>query len=299
MVAHPAQHALVEPAQEVELAILKPRRDFARARCWPRRGRWLEDRALVRGRQEAAAEAIDAPGRDQAAIEHDEPGQVLALACPGRRSPRRRGWAGPGVRCRYAGSNWRLVCSEKFETTDRMIARSSTCVATWGKRSLTGMPLSPYWRNFQGLLSTLPTLLNWVGWVLTLIGWPCSRSSRGLGSNVSTWDGPPSMYRKMTLRARAGKWPGLAARGLVLRLRSAAEAAAAPSLSRPVPLRSRRRKPARGSSAASAIAPKPLAHRRSMSRRVRGARAKWRQCMECRVRSTIRGSIAVLINRCK
>ena len=49
--------------------------------------------------------------------------------------------------------------------------------------------------------STLPTLLNWVGCVFTLIGWPCSRSSRGLGSNVSTCDGPPSMNRKMTFLA--------------------------------------------------------------------------------------------------
>ena len=66
------------------------------------------------------------------------------------------------------------------------------------------MPLWPYWRNSQGLLSTLPTLSNWVGWTFILIGWPCSRVSRGLGSNVSTCDGPPSMNRKITLLA---PWP--------------------------------------------------------------------------------------------
>ena len=92
------------------------------------------------------------------------------------------------------------MCSEKFETIERMIARSSTHWPTCGNKSLTGMPLSPYCRNFHGQPSTLPTLLNCVGWVLTLIGCPCSRSRRGLGSNVSICDGPPSMNRKMTLR---------------------------------------------------------------------------------------------------
>ena len=77
------------------------------------------------------------------------------------------------------------------------------------------MPLWPRGRKAQGDLSTLPTLLNCVGWVLTLIGWPCSRSSRGLGSNVSICDGPPSMYRKITLVARAGKWGGFGSSGFV------------------------------------------------------------------------------------
>ena len=40
MVAHPAQHALVEPAQEVELASLQLRRCLARARCSPPARRW-------------------------------------------------------------------------------------------------------------------------------------------------------------------------------------------------------------------------------------------------------------------
>ena len=62
------------------------------------------------------------------------------------------------------------MCSEKLETIERMIARSSTHWPTWGNKSLTGIPLSPYRRNFHGQPSTLPTLLNCVGWVLTLIG---------------------------------------------------------------------------------------------------------------------------------
>jgi hypothetical protein len=67
------------------------------------------------------------------------------------------------------------------------------------------MPLWPCFVNFQGDFSTVPTLLNWVGSTFILIGWPCSRSRRGLGSNVSTWLGPPSMNRKMTDRALALK----------------------------------------------------------------------------------------------
>ena len=95
---------------------------------------------------------------------------------------------------------------------------------TCGNRSLTGMPLSPYRRNFHGQLSTFPTLLNCVGWVLTLIGCPCSRSSLGLGSNVSICDGPPSMNRKMTLVALAAKCGGLGASGLALVCRSSGSA---------------------------------------------------------------------------
>ena len=36
-------------------------------------------------------------------------------------------------------------------------------------------------------------------------GWPASRFSSGLGSKVSRWLGPPSMNRKITLRAVAGR----------------------------------------------------------------------------------------------
>ena len=43
-------------------------------------------------------------------------------------------------------------------------------------------------------------------------GFPASRLSSGLGSNVSMWLGPPSMNRKITLRAvlrcRQGTFPG-------------------------------------------------------------------------------------------
>ena len=43
--------------------------------------------------------------------------------------------------------------------------------------------------------------------------------SRGLGSNVSTCDGPPGMKRKITRRARAGKCGARGARGSAARPR--------------------------------------------------------------------------------
>ena len=53
------------------------------------------------------------------------------------------------------------------------------------------MPLVPAGRNFHGRgRASLPLLLNCVGSVFILNGWPFSRSSSGLGSNVSTCDGP-------------------------------------------------------------------------------------------------------------
>ena len=62
------------------------------------------------------------------------------------------------------------MCSEKLETTERMIARSSTRRARWGKRSLTGIPLSPYWRNFHGLLQHVAHVVELGGVRLHLDG---------------------------------------------------------------------------------------------------------------------------------
>jgi hypothetical protein len=66
------------------------------------------------------------------------------------------------------------------------------------------MPLRPYWRNDQWLFMVLPLLLNCVGSTFIRNGRPCSFASSGLGSNESTCETPPSMNRKMTLRAFAG-----------------------------------------------------------------------------------------------
>ena len=131
-----------------------------------------------------------------------------------------------------------LVCSGNLEVIDLTTARSSACFATSGKRSLTHVPDWPRWANFHGDCSTLPTLANCVGSTGKM---PCGSrpwylASAGLWSNVSTWLGPPSMYRKMTALALA-----------------LGAAAALPA-----------------SIAERATAPKPLALRASHSRRVGG-----------------------------
>ena len=77
------EHAAVQLAQQVELGCA--------GRAGSLRGRFeighgcaalAEQRALIAGRQKAAAEAVHAAGRNQAAVEHDEAGQILADRCP-------------------------------------------------------------------------------------------------------------------------------------------------------------------------------------------------------------------------
>src|SRR5262245_26637248 len=92
-----------------------------------------------------------------------------------------------------------------------MIAISSTHVATWGNSSLTSAPHWPYFLKAKGEPSTLSLMLNTVVGGLKGSGFPCSCVRRGFGSKVSTCDGPPSIKRKMTAFALAGKC-GAAAR---------------------------------------------------------------------------------------
>ena len=83
----------------------------------------------------------------------------------------------------------------------RMMQRSSAQEAMCGNSSLTGMPLSPWRVNFQGLGMMLPTSLNIVGLTGTGMGLPASRSKSGFGSNESTCETPPDMKQKITLFA--------------------------------------------------------------------------------------------------
>src|SRR5438067_1560622 len=76
-----------------------------------------------------------------------------------------------------------------------------------------GKPLWPWLANFHGLPSVAPLLLNCVGSIFIENGLPFSCVSRGLGSNVSTCDGPPSMYRKMTFFTFDAKCGGFGANG--------------------------------------------------------------------------------------
>ena len=78
--------------------------------------------------------------------------------------------------------------------------------------SLTSMPLRPYFLNPNGDRIAAPVFRS-VRRLVEGRGLPWYLSSIGLGSNVSTCDGPPFMNRKMTLLARGPKWGGLGARG--------------------------------------------------------------------------------------
>src|SRR5271165_1846726 len=95
-----------------------------------------------------------------------------------------------------------------------MIAISSTQPATCGNTSLTHAPDCPCCWNLNGDARILSLMLNTVVGVLKGIGFPLSRSRRGLGSKVSTWEGPPSMKRKMTDLALAAKCGFFGAKGL-------------------------------------------------------------------------------------
>src|SRR5437588_10984646 len=98
-------------------------------------------------------------------------------------------------------------------TIDRMTQRSSTQVATLGNNSLTAIPELPCFLNLNGDFSKFPVLVRTRLGISNGNGLPLSRSSIGLGSNRSTWDGPPDMKRKMMRLAVAGNWRGCTVSG--------------------------------------------------------------------------------------
>src|SRR6185436_10817913 len=124
----------------------------------------------------------------------------------------------------------------------RMTQRSSTDCARFGKSSLTSMPLWPYFLNLKvegnaTLPFVLPPFWNSEGSAL-----PDWRSSAGLGSNVSTCEGPPLAKIWMTRFARPGKWPFLGDRGLSVGASSAkAWPRRSASISAPMPMPPRHR----------------------------------------------------------
>src|SRR5688500_4285349 len=96
---------------------------------------------------------------------------------------------------------------------ERMTQMSSMQAPTSGYSSLTSMPLAPDLRTEKVEPTSAPTSL--VPVAIDAGGLPpWCYVSIGLGSNVSTCDGPPFMNRKMTRLARAGKWGGFGAIGL-------------------------------------------------------------------------------------
>jgi hypothetical protein len=127
-----------------------------------------------------------------------------------------------------------------------------------GTQSLKSRPALPYFLNFRLLARRLfpPVPIG----VMTLpklagSGWPCRFVSSGFGSVRSTWLGPPSMNRKMTDFAFAGKCGVLGASGSV---GSGERGASAPRVSS-------------ADSAESARAPNPPPARRRKSRRERNS----------------------------
>src|SRR5580658_7002523 len=73
---------------------------------------------------------------------------------------------------------------------ERMTQISSMLSATCGNKSLTSMPLRPYFLNLKGEGKAAPVLRS-VGRFSIGNSLPAYFSSDGLGSKVSTWDGPP------------------------------------------------------------------------------------------------------------
>ena len=107
---------------------------------------------------------------------------------------------------------------------------SSTHFARLGIRSETHCPLPPCRANLRVLARTVSRpLVNWLlSWPTDAgSGLPCHFANSGLGSNRSTWLGPPVMNRKMT-RFAVGSWCGfLAASGSAARVDCAVSQASA------------------------------------------------------------------------
>ena len=95
---------------------------------------------------------------------------------------------------------------------ERMTQMSSMQLPTCGNNSLTSIPESPYFLNLNGDLSS-PVVLRSVLRSAAGGRLPLYFSSAGLGSNVSTCDGPPFMNKWITCLARGAKWAGFGSNG--------------------------------------------------------------------------------------
>ena len=85
-----------------------------------------------------------------------------------------------------------------------------------GYQSETQMPLWPccFQARFDGISVLPPVPMAVMGLPNDAgSGWPASRSSSGLGSNRSTWLGPPSMNTQITDMALGAKWGAFGASG--------------------------------------------------------------------------------------
>src|SRR6478736_5446179 len=96
---------------------------------------------------------------------------------------------------------------------DRTTAMLSACSAVREKISLISRPDWPCLWNLNGEGKAVPVLRSVRS--VSGKGWPACLARAGLGSNVSTWEGPPLQKKWMTRLAFAAKWGSLGARGLV------------------------------------------------------------------------------------
>src|ERR1700722_15136197 len=104
------------------------------------------------------------------------------------------------------------------------------------------MPPLPQRRKANGEPSKLPVFRSVFRLPLGM-GWPLYFCSIGLGSNVSTWEGPPLRKRKMTCLADAAKCGALGAMGVAAPARvfvsagcDASRIPANPAMPKPVPM---------------------------------------------------------------
>src|SRR5260370_20713508 len=96
---------------------------------------------------------------------------------------------------------------------ERITQTSSMHSPRFAKISLISMLLCPNFMNWKGDFSRLPVLRSVLRWGVGM-GWPWYLVSIGLGSNVSTWLGPPLRNRKMTRLALGAKCVGRTSSGL-------------------------------------------------------------------------------------
>ena len=89
---------------------------------------------------------------------------------------------------------------------------SSTCSAVLANSSLTSIPLWPYFRNWNGEGNAAPVLRSVVR--ICGAGLPAYFSRAGLGSKVSTCDGPPLRKKWTTRFALPGKCGGFTRHGV-------------------------------------------------------------------------------------
>src|SRR5262245_39748697 len=133
----------------------------------------------------------------------------------------------PELICRIA-----CGCDGRSVYMDRITHTSSIHEPTCGNRSLTSIPLCPYFLKVNGEASSFfgsPFFLSLPG-----MSWPLYFASDGFGSKVSTCEGPPFRKRKMTCLAVAGKCVERAASAPAASLFWASRLAS-PSMPKPFP----------------------------------------------------------------